>query len=173
MRNDLGPLTYVAPRRAVSDLDLLRLASQTLERFDSRIAEEGEPMFGRDRTMKFPIDDILEALHKGKAEHQEIVEEAQEAYRKAVIVKLEEVLAAARAGKRIVTDLQLELPQSYLSHYENAIAFLEGTKKAGTQLVDMTSAEYEQYVRNNWSWMDQFLLSNSRYSGKARSKGNF
>ena len=131
-------------------------------------------MFGRGQNFPVPISKIREALQKNRAEHLEIVEEAQEGFKKKVIEELARALEDAKNGVRYQTTLNLQMPQSQLREFDNAIDFLEDVEK-GLKLtgqppvVQMTSEEYERFVRNKWDWMQNFVATSSRYSAKAQA----
>lgn len=65
-------------------------------------------------------------------------------------------------------------PQDHSKDYQTVIKMLELHLEAGGG-IELKAADVQQYVLNNWGWMDNFLLSNSAYSGKsmtlAREKG--
>ncbi|MDP2728464.1 MAG: hypothetical protein Q8P59_13100 [Dehalococcoidia bacterium] len=120
------------------------------------------------RTYTFLASEIVEALKKNRAEHQEIVEEAQKGFEEKVILELKKALADAKAGRAFRTLLGLDMPRSYLREYDNAIDVLEATQRAGTVEIDLTADEYERFVRNRWDWMMGFATLNSKYSAKAQ-----
>lgn len=118
------------------------------------------------RTYTVKIGDLLTALKENRQEHMQIVEEAQAAFRKATIEKLEEMLDQARAGKRVNMHLGLMVPSSHLDTFDNAIGLLEMTKDAGEEVIEITADEYERFVRNRWEWTREFVESNAPYSDR-------
>lgn len=117
-----------------------------------------------ERTFEVKVAELLEHLKINRNEHAAIVEEAQAGFRKACVEKLDEMLAAAHAGKTVSMHLGLTVPTAHIDHFDNAIGLLEMTQRAGTEKVEITSTEYKNYVQNVWSWSNQFLMSNSGYS---------
>jgi len=130
-------------------------------------------MIGRGLTFPILILEVQEALTKNRAEHLEIVEEAQKGFRKKVIDGLDAALKDARDGVRFCTSLQLQMPQSHTREFDNAIEYLGAIKRAaeatGSPLTIALSAdEYERFVRNKWDWMQGFAASSAMYSAKAQ-----
>ena len=125
---------------------------------------------GRDgRTYKVKIDELLESLKKNRAEHKEIVEESQAAFRVEAIKELDRMLADAKDGRKIKMRVGLTVPTIHLDEFDNAIGLMEMTTRAGEESIEITADEYERFVRNRWHWLDEFKMSNSSYSAKAGS----
>jgi hypothetical protein len=45
---------------------------------------------------------------------------------------------------------------------------LELHLEAGEETIQLKASDVQQFVLNNWSWMDNFLVSNATYSGKSQ-----
>ena len=125
-------------------------------------------MIGRDygRTYTVNISELLDTLKKNRDEHVEIVVEAQANFRKEAILRLDAMLADAKEGRHIRTTLGLTVPSIHTDAFDNAIGLLEMTSRAGQPTIEITSDEYERFVRNVWDWSRDFSLSNSCYSDK-------
>jgi len=121
---------------------------------------------GHGRTYKVNIITLLTHLKKNRDEHVEIVEEAQAAFRKLAIEKLDAMLADAKSGKNIRTSLGLKVPTIHTDAFDNAIGILEMTQEAGETTIEIDAGEYERFVRNCWEWSETFSTSNSGYSNK-------
>ena len=110
---------------------------------------------GRDgRTYKVKIDELLESLKKNRAEHKEIVEESQAAFRVEAIKELDRMLADAKDGRKIKMRVGLTVPTIHLDEFDNAIGLMEMTTRAGEESIEITADEYERFVRNRWHWLD-------------------
>lgn len=118
------------------------------------------------RTYKVKISELLDRLKANREEHQEIVEEAQAAFRKQAIAQLDRMLTAAKAGSRIPMQVGLTVPTKHLSEFDNAIGLMEMTQRADEVFIEITADEYERFVRNIWDWTERFRRSNSAYSDK-------
>lgn len=121
---------------------------------------------GRGRTYKVKVETLLGHLRRNREEHQEIVEEAQVAFREQAIKRLDAMLADAKTGKNIRTKLGLTVPSIHVDAFDNAIGLLEMTAEADESIIEIDSGEYERFVRNNWEWSRDFITSNRAYSDK-------
>jgi hypothetical protein len=121
---------------------------------------------GHGRTYKVQISELVETLKKNRDAHVEIVEEAQSAFRKLAIEKLDLMLQDAKSGKGIKTRLGLDVPSVHTDAFDNAIGLMEMTMRAGETIIEIDAGEYERFIRNNWEWTNEFVTSNRRYSNK-------
>lgn len=119
------------------------------------------------RTFPVLIEKLLDHLKKNRNEHQEIVEEAQVAFRNRAIKEMDRMIAQAKKGEEIVMRVNLTVPTIHLKEYDNAIGILGMTKEAGETTVEITADEYDRFVDNNWDWTRNFATSNAPYSRKA------
>lgn len=108
--------------------------------------------------------ELMEKLKKNREEHREIFLEALDGFRKKAIQMLEERLTLAKAGKYFDLYLHIVQPVDQTKDYDRAIKMLEMSIDAS---VELSERDFQQYVLDDWSWKDQFLTSNSLYSGKA------
>lgn len=51
-------------------------------------------------------------------------------------------------------------PRSYLADYDRAIAMLQWSED---EHIEFTQQEFDQYILDNWSWKQDFMLTNSKY----------
>jgi len=121
---------------------------------------------GHGRTYKVKISTLLGHLKKNRGEHVAIVEEAQLAFRKKVITRLDALLALAKSGEKINLQVGLRVPTRHTDAFDNAIGLMEMTTDAGEETIEIDSGEYERFVRNRWEWTDEFTDSNRAYSSR-------
>lgn len=128
-----------------------------------------------ERTITALTKTVLDTLRKNLSEHADIVKEAREGYVREAEQALNHRLAQIRDGKIVDLTFRLSPPQDHSKEYQTVIKMLELHLEAGGDKIELKAADVQQYVLNNWGWMDAFLLSNSAYSGKsmtlAREKG--
>jgi len=143
-----------------------------------------------DRTITANVDEVLTALRANLAEHNEILAEARTGYVekcKVAVIKAQERLNKRLRqlddGKAIQMEsihFSLAPPQDHFKEFATVIKMLElhqnahnsqpgGTDCAGQATIELKAIDVQRYVLNDWSWMDNFLLSNSSYSGKSRA----
>ena len=70
-----------------------------------------------------------------------------------------------KAGHRIRLYVELKEPVDQTREYDRAIAMLE--MSIGDEIV-IDGKMFCQLVRDEWDWSDEFLLTNSTYSGTAQ-----
>lgn len=117
-------------------------------------------------TVKVKKQELLENLRDNREEHREIFLEALEGYHKAAIKILEERIEEAKGNKRVSLHFGLVVPQDQTKTYDRVIKMLE---MSVDDEISLTQQEFANYVMDDWSWMDQFLTSNSTYSAIAAS----
>lgn len=110
--------------------------------------------------VKVNKDDLLEVLKENRDTHRSLFLEALEGYREEVIKLLTINLDNVKAGKKIVTFLQLPVPQDQTSEYDQIIRMLGMSVDEDFELEDH---EFKCYVLDEWSWKEAVMTSNSRY----------
>ncbi len=101
---------------------------------------------------------LLDTMRENRAKHLEIYAKALVKYRERAIVALTQQLGCAKEDKKFSLRFNLVIPVNYLREYDSVIGLLEMSK---ADVVDLTQAEYRQYVKDEWSWAESFT-SNSR-----------
>jgi hypothetical protein len=128
-----------------------------------------------DRTISAKTATIIDHLKQNLAEHADIVKEAREGYVKSAEEALAKRLHQVREGKIVDLTFRLTPPQDHSNEYKTVLKMLELHLEAGEETIQLKASDVQQFVLNNWSWMDNFLVSNSGYSGKsqliAKAKG--
>jgi hypothetical protein len=113
---------------------------------------------------KLEKEELLYILRKNRGNHEAIWLEALEEYRKKVIEELERSIADAKAKKGIRTYISLQEPKSYLAEYNTVIEMLEMSED---DYVELDYNDFNNYVKDNWRWKNDFLTSNAAYSEAA------
>lgn len=103
---------------------------------------------------------LLETVRKNRSEHRNIFLRACEGYREEAIATLDKFLADAKAGKRIHQYIGLEEPVDKTKDYDRVIKMLE---MSVADTIELTVAEFAQYVMDDWSWKGQFTATNTKY----------
>lgn len=117
--------------------------------------------------MKFKREQILTALKENREEHIEIVKEAQVGFREKLERLLESKLTDVREGRKVDMYIDLTVPENHVDDFDRAIQMLE---MCVDETIDLDERTFQCYVRGKWKWERDFLMSNSAYSPKARSK---
>ncbi len=116
--------------------------------------------------LTFMTSEILEKLRTNREEHLKIVTEAQTGCRAKWKGMLEKALYALEAGDKVEPMLHLASPDNHVGDFDRAIEMLEMTTD---EEIELDEATFQAYVRNQWSWERQFLMSNVAYSGTAQA----
>ncbi len=74
--------------------------------------------------------------------------------------ELDQMLADARAGKSIRRVVNLLEPQDHTADYDRTIAMLE---MCVDEQIEITSAEFDCYVMDNWAWKPMAKTSHDAY----------
>jgi hypothetical protein len=112
-------------------------------------------------------EDVLKKLKENREEHKKIVTEARIGYVKKAEEVLQKRLGQLREGKIVSLAFSLTVPKDMTEAYDSAISALEwhtGEK------ITLTAAQVRMFIEDAWDWMDDFLVSNSRYSSSAAVK---
>jgi len=110
--------------------------------------------------------DLLTKLKDNRKTHKENYDKAVEVYKKALVVYLQKMLARAEKGKKVTQYIDLVTPTHNLAEYDRIIAMLEMTIE---EEIELTEAEFTQYVLDNWTWKGTFALNTLSYSNFART----
>ena len=108
--------------------------------------------------------DLLATLRKNKEKHIEIVKEAQIGYIKKAKDVFEEKLKKIVENGIVDLNLNLTAPVNYSKEYDTAISMLEWERSAEVRL---NQQNFKQFVLDDWSWKNTFLVSNASYSSVA------
>jgi len=106
--------------------------------------------------------DLLNILVKNRTQHAKIYEEAVEGFAEHARKKVESLLSLCSGKEDII--LRLEAPKDYTSAYDTVIGMLEMHEG---ETIELRASEFRKLAQDRWEWMDDFLLSNSRYSATA------
>ena len=77
---------------------------------------------------------------------------------------LKEHLLRVQAGKNVRAHIVLTQAVNQTRSYDRIIGMLE---MALAEEVELSEEDYQQYVMDDWSWKEEFLTSNARYSSTA------
>ena len=104
---------------------------------------------------------LLEQIKTNRDAHRDQFLKAQAGFRERVIEELDAMLAEARQGKGLRTSVRLVAPEDHTAEYDRVIAMLEMSVDDELQI---DSASFNQYVRNEWAWFQRASTINAVYS---------
>lgn len=111
--------------------------------------------------------DVLAKVTINRDEHAQIVKEARAGFVVRAKEALTEKLDLLKAGKLTSLQVNLNPPQDYTSEYDTIIQML---KMHTASEITLGADEVRMFIEDKWDWTEQFLGSNSIYSGTARAK---
>ena len=128
------------------------------------------------RTITVLVEDVLITLKKNLKEHQVILAEARIGYIKKAKKALVERHALLEEGKLVNMHFDLSIPTDHSKEFETAITMMEMHRDAHNATRDaeipatyeFKAQDVQQFILNNWMWMDTFLISNAGYSDSSR-----
>lgn len=112
-------------------------------------------------------DQLLEKLRANREEHREAFRLAMQGYLTAQKIELQKLLAQLEAGEEIDRYLRETPPEDHTKSYDEAIDMLEWA--TGNE-VELTHAQFVQYVRDEWGWKGNWEVSNSAYITSATAR---
>ena len=112
-------------------------------------------------SMRINRGDLLARIKVNRGMHRDEFERAQVGYRQAMIEELDRMLADAREGRGIKRGVSMPEPQDHTESYDTVIHMLE---MCVDDVVEISMHEFDNYVRDNWQWKQQFSATNSTYS---------
>ncbi len=104
--------------------------------------------------------ELITKLKENKKTHRETFLEAQQGYREEVIRVLDKTLKDARNGKNVNTYISLPKPEDHTQDYETSIEMLEWCIE---DEIAITRKNYENFIRDEWSWTGAFTHSTGLY----------
>lgn len=105
------------------------------------------------QNVKVKRTELLEVLTKNRGEHREVFLQGQVKFREAVIERLDAMLEAARAGRKIQQHVGLTAPEDHTGDYDRVIAMLG---MSVDETITLSAHEFESYVMDRWQWARQF-----------------
>ena len=108
--------------------------------------------------------EVLEVLVKNRAAHREIVVEARAGYAQRAVEVLTKELERLKAGNNVTVMFTLQAPKDHTKVYDTAIAMM---RLHQDETVVLDSSQVRNLMLDEWDWKLDFLISNSKYSGKA------
>ena len=110
-------------------------------------------------------DKLLEILKKNREKHKKMVEDAQEGFKAASKIKLEQLLEKVKRNKLVnFIDLyELNQPMDKTEDYDRAIEMLQ--MEVADDVV-IGEGVFRCFVQDKWGWTDQLLLSNTKYMSR-------
>lgn len=112
------------------------------------------------KSVKIEKSKLLEILKENKTKHLKDYKTASKVFLEDAIAKLQEMLDIAKKDGKVIRDLGLDQPVSYVDSYDTVIQMLELSVE---DIVELSFNEFQQYVEDKWHWKQSFLSLTSAY----------
>ena len=114
-------------------------------------------------TVVMPKDKVIEIILANRDAHRAVFDEAMDGYEVRSIELLQEHITRIKKGKRERIMVSLPVPEDHTSDYDRVLSILEHDTR---QEVELDAREFDQYVRDNWSWKGEFTATTSMYNNR-------
>lgn len=114
------------------------------------------------KTVRINREKLIEAIENNLRKHQEEFDEAIDGYHVKQQQALQQALRVFRKTQKMPAQVVLPVPVSYESEYLRALDMLRYSVDA---TIELDESEFEQLVRDNWSWKRGFLAASAMYKG--------
>jgi hypothetical protein len=106
---------------------------------------------------------LVETLTANRDAHRAIFEEALAGYKARSVELLEQHIERIKKGKVERIAVSLPVPEDHTDDYDRALTSLEWSI---FDEVELSMREFDQYVRDNWSWKGEFTATTSMYNNR-------
>jgi len=104
--------------------------------------------------------DLIKALQANRENHRAEFEKALDGFEKTAVEILKARLAEAKKGIKRAISVNLPMPEDHTRDYDRRIRMYEMDIEDN---VELTEAEFAQYVQDDWGWKQQWTTSNTAY----------
>jgi len=115
------------------------------------------------QNVKVRKSDLMTVVESNREKHITEFNSAKKIFIEDAIEKLQDMLTTAQKNGRIIQNLGLTEPISYVQEYDTAIKMLQMSTE---DVIELTQQEFQQYVEDQWSWKRNFVASTSIYNNK-------
>lgn len=113
-----------------------------------------------DLTTTVDIKALLVALRKNRDAHGAAYQKAKTGYVRTTMAQLQDYITELAAGQALNRPFIPIPPEDHTRDYDDAIALLEWSQDV---TIELTQAQFRQYVQDDWGWKEGWLVSNTAY----------
>jgi len=103
---------------------------------------------------------LLAALKENREQHGAAYEKAKAGYIRVTTKQVQDYLTRLANGELLERAFLPSPPEDHTSDYDAAILMMEWSSD---DTVELTQAQFAQYVQDNWGWRESWLVSNTAY----------
>lgn len=113
------------------------------------------------KTVRINREKLIEAVESNLLKHQQEFDEALDGYHEQQQKALQQALRVFRKTQKMPQQVVLPVPVSYEAEYLRALDML---RYSVDSVIELDANEFEQLVRDNWSWKRAFTAASAMYS---------
>jgi len=106
---------------------------------------------------------LLAKMRENRESHKEQFEEALNGWKERVCKELEKAYKNALDGLKYETHFSLPRPTDHTPDYDEIIDQVEWNEE---DKIDLDLNSFNQFIRDDWGWKQDFLMTNAMYSKK-------
>lgn len=106
---------------------------------------------------------LLEKVKENRELHRTTFEEALQGWKYRVLEELEKAISDAKKGRDFRTYFSLPQPEDHTPEYDAVIDQIEWSEEGK---IELTFHQFNQFVRDDWGWKQDFLANTSMYVSK-------
>lgn len=96
-------------------------------------------------------------------QHRSTFEEALQGWKERVLEELEKAITDAKKGREFRTYFNLPQPEDHTPEYNAVIDQIEWSEN---EQIELTFNQFNQFVRDDWGWKQDFLSNTAMYMVK-------
>ena len=112
-------------------------------------------------TITVSVPMLLDTLRKNRDSHRATFEKALVIYKTKAIEVFTEQIEAIHKGALPDRSLRLPCPEEHTDDYDRLIKMMEWHTDP---TVELSMAEFTQYVMDNWGWKQSFITNTTSYT---------
>ena len=110
--------------------------------------------------IKVDKDRLMLALEQNRSKHGAEYQKAKAGYIKVTTEQVRDYLVRLTNGEIIGQQFLPSPPEDHTGDYDEAIEMMAW---AQDEFIELTQAQFKQYVMDDWGWKDTWLASNTVY----------
>jgi hypothetical protein len=111
-------------------------------------------------TIKVDKAELLKALKENRANHGAAYEKAKAGYIRVTTEQVKGYLTRLANGDLLERAFLPAPPEDHTGDYDDAIDMMTWSTD---NTIELDQGQFKQYVKDNWGWMDSWLVSNTAY----------
>lgn len=111
-------------------------------------------------TIQVEKERLLSALKENRYTHSAAYAKAKRGYIKVTTEQVQRYLTRLANGELLERALLPAPPEDHTGDYDDVIAMMEWSQD---DTIELTQAQFKQYVQDDWGWKGSWLTSNTAY----------